>query len=225
MNAKLDLKEITLLAMTSIKIPETIHALEFSSKYINYAAIKLITHEKPADIPDNIEYCYIPYIKNIDDYSYKMIYMLSSYIDTKYVLIVQYDGFVINPASWRDEFLDYDYIGAPFPLPIDSFSYRDHCGQIIRVGNGGFSLRSKFLIDLPNVLGLEWRPYHGFYSEDGFICAMNRHIYEANGCKFAPLEIAKYFSHETEIPEIRNIEPFGFHNNYLIADALRRRKY
>ena len=66
-------------------------------------------------------------------------------------------------------------------------------------------------MDLPNKLGLEWKSFHGFYNEDGFICAMNRHIYEENGIKYAPLEVAKYFSHEAPIPEINGITPFGFH--------------
>ncbi len=54
-------------------------------------------------------------------------------------------------------------------------------------------------------------PCIGDINEDGFICAMNRHIYEENGIKYAPLEVAKYFSHEAPIPEINGITPFGFH--------------
>lgn len=211
MKDKLKLNDITLVAMTSVKLPETVRALQLSSKNIDYAAVKLITHENPNNLPRHIEYCNIPQITSIDQYSYDMIYNLGRYIDTPYALVVQYDGYVVNPHCWRDEFLSYDYIGAPFPLPTDNFSYRDINGNIFRVGNGGFSLRSKKLIDLPNVLNLEWKPFHGFYNEDGFICAMNRHIYEANGCKFAPIEVAKYFSHETNIPEIAGITPFGYH--------------
>jgi len=124
--------------------------------------------------------------------------------------LVHADGFVVNPSAWRDEFLDYDYIGAPWPLPKDDFSYRDINGKIFRVGNS-VSLRSKRLLDLPIKLNLPWEPYHGFYNEDGFICGKNRHIYEANGMRFAPLDVAKYFSHETMIPEVRNIKPFAFH--------------
>ena len=143
-----------------------------------------------------------------------MVYKLSEYIHTDFALIIQSDGYVINPDSWRDEFLEYDYIGAPFKLPTDNFSYRDIYGKIFRVGNGGFSLRSKKLIELANKLNLEWKPFHGFYNEDGFICAMNRHIYEENGCKFAPLHVAKYFSHESDIPENQGLSTFGFHGKW-----------
>lgn len=211
MKEKITLDNITLVAMTSVKVPETIRALQMSSKNISYAAVKLITHSQPEDLPNHIQYCHIPQITSIDQYSYDMIYNLGKYIETDYALVIQYDGYVVNPHCWKEEFLKYDYIGAPFPLPRDSFSYRDANNNIFRVGNGGFSLRSKKLIDLPNLLKMEWKPFHGFYNEDGFICAMNRHIYEANGCKFAPIEVAKYFSHETNIPEIAGIMPFGFH--------------
>ena len=30
---------------------------------------------------------------------------LNNYIDTDFVLIVQHDGFIINPSSWNDDFL------------------------------------------------------------------------------------------------------------------------
>lgn len=209
--------------MSSVNIDKTIKAIECSCNGINYGSVKLITDKIPEKIPDYIEVCYIEEISNIDEYSYNMIYKLSDYIDTEFALIIQSDGYVINPTSWRDEFLEYDYIGAPFAIPNDNFSYRDFNGNIFRVGNGGFSLRSKKLIDLPNKLNLEWKPFHGFYNEDGFICAMNRHIYEQNGCKFAPIDIAKYFSHETDISEIQGIIPFGFHgkNSKYCNDTLR----
>jgi hypothetical protein len=200
--------------MSSIDINETISALLRSSQNITFGGIKLVTHECPINLPSKIEYCYIDRIKSLDEYSYNMIYNLENYINTDYALIVQADGYVINSDSWKDEFFEYDYIGAPFNLPKDAFSYRDIYGNIFRVGNGGFSLRSKKLIKLANELKLPWQSFHGFYNEDGFICAMNRHIYEEHGCKIAPLDVAKYFSHEAEIPEIQGIDPFGFHGKW-----------
>lgn len=216
MKEKINLDNVTLIAMTSVKIPETIRALQLSSKNVNYAKIKLITHSKPDSLPVNIEYCHIPQINSIDQYSYDMIYNLGKYVDTDFALTIQYDGYVVNPHCWKKDFLNYDYIGAPWPEPKDPISYRDENGKVHRVGNGGFSLRSKRLIELPNVLNLEWKAYRNFYNEDGYICVLYRDIYEKNGCKFAPIEVAKYFSHETNIPEISGITPFGFHGKNSI---------
>lgn len=207
----IELDNVTLVSMSSVDIEKTIQALEYSCNSIKYNSVKLISHEIPENLPSYIKFCFINKISNIDEYSYNMIYKLGEYIDTEFALIVQSDGYVINPSSWKNMFLEYDYVGAPFPIPKDNFSYRDINDNIFRVGNGGFSLRSKKLIDLPNKLNLEWKPFHGIYNEDGFICAMNRHIYERNGCKFAPIDVAKYFSHETFIEEINGIIPFGFH--------------
>ena len=36
-------------------------------------------------------------------------------------------------------------------------------------------------------------------------------VVEAAGMRIAPLEVAKYFAHETMIPEIEGITPFAFH--------------
>jgi hypothetical protein len=54
--------------------------------------------------------------------------------------------------------------------------------ELIRCGNS-VSLRSKRLIDLPVKLNMEWKAFHGYYNEDGYICVNNRHIYKENGMK------------------------------------------
>lgn len=208
MSEKLKLSEITLVSVACVRVDETILALELSSKNIEFGAIKLLSHE-------SINHSFIECIKidRLDYIGYNrfIIYELYKYIDTKFALIIQDDGFIKNPDSWRNEFLEYDYIGAPFALPQDNFSMRDQWGNLFRVGNGGFSLRSKRILEIATEKNLEWRPFHGFWNEDGFFCVNNRHVYEQEGMKFAPLEVAKYFSHEAKIPEIEGIIPFGFH--------------
>ena len=210
----INLENVTLVSMSSVNIESTIIAMGNSCEGVKYGDIKFISHERPNYFPDNFNFCLIDKINSVDQYSYNMIYKLIDYIDTEFALIIQSDGYVINPSSWRDEFLQYDYIGAPWDIPKDDFSFRDPFGNIIRVGNGGFSLRSRKILSAPNMLNLEWKPYFGFYNEDGFLTCHNRHLLEENGCKFAPLDVAKYFSHEAEIPEIQGIVPFGFHGKW-----------
>ena len=205
---KIRLPNVTLLSITSVKIQETIKSIEKSCEGIEFGDVKLLTNENvKSDLFKTIKIPKIDY----DGYSKFVVYDLHKYIETEFALIVQHDGFVTSPDKWDHSFLNYDYIGAPFPLPEDEFSYRDPFGNIIRVGNGGFSLRSKKLLELPTELNLEWKSYFGYYNEDGFFVCHNRHIFEKSGCVFAPLDVAKYFSHESRIPEIENIVPFGFH--------------
>jgi len=205
---KINLPNITLVAVSCVRVQETIKAIEKSCSGINFGSVKLITHEDAKG--DIFETVYIDPL-NYENYNRFIVFDLHKYIETEFALIIQDDGFVTSPDQWRKEFLDYDYIGAPWPLPTDDFSYRDPFGNLIRVGNGGFSLRSKKILSLPTKLNLEWRSYFGFFNEDGFFTCHNRHLFENEGCIFAPIEVAKYFSHEKSIPETEGIIPFGFH--------------
>lgn len=190
------LSQITLIALGSEKYREAQQkALDYSCRGIEFGAVKNIIQE----------------CSDIDEWNRAIIYDLNSYIDTDFCILVHPDGYIINPTAWRDEWLNYDYIGAPWPLPSDDYSFRDINGQLIRVGNS-VSLRSKRLVELAPKLHLEWKPFHGFYNEDGFICVNYRHEYLKAGMKFAPLEVAKYFSKEHELPENRGIKTFAFHS-------------
>ena len=195
-NKKLKLPNVTLAAMTSVKIYETIKALEYSMQDIEFGEVVLITHRKPFSLPEGITY------------------ELGDYIDTDYVMLVHYDGFVINPQSWRDEFFEYDYIGSPWPVPAPGTQhcYHDIYGNLCRVGNS-VSLRSKKLLEFPRKANLKWeKDEDGFYNEDIFLCCMNKHRIEEAGMKFAPVEVAKYFAHEHPVEEVLDVEaPFAFH--------------
>lgn len=207
----LDLSNVTLVAMTSIRLESHVKALQYSKKGIKFYDVKLLSDTKPENLPSDLSFEYTEKSPDIDSWCYNVIYNLPKYIHSEYMILIQDNGFIVNPSSWKEEFLNYDYIGAPWPLPIDDFSYRDINGNIVRIGNS-VSLRSKKLLDLPLKLGLKWEPFHGFYHEDGFICAQYRHIYEEQGCNFPSIDIAKYFSRETELDENINLEPFAFHN-------------
>ena len=137
---------------------------------------------------------------------------LHNYVQTDYAMLIHADGYVINPECWRDEFLSYDYIGAPWPLPTDNYSYRTPSGELVRVGNS-VSLRSKKILELPSKLGLEWRSYYGNTNEDGFLTCHNRDILKEHGCKFAPFDLALHFSKEAELPENQGLKTFAFHTH------------
>lgn len=204
------LNEVTLVIVDGVEPEKSVQVLEYSSKNIDFDDIKIISFREPENLTNNIIFHQIDKLDYIG-YNKFIIYELYKYINTNFVLLIQTDGFVVNPDAWMNEFYNYDYIGAPFPLPLDSFSYRDINGEIFRVGNGGFSFRSKKLLQIPTVLKLKWEPFHGFYNEDGFICGKNRQILIENGIKFAPLDVAKYFSREITIPENVGLNTFGFH--------------
>lgn len=193
----LNLRNITLVACGSTNIEGMKAALEASSEQIDWGAVLLVSPE--------------PQLKSIDEWNKFIVYELGDYIQTPFAMLIHPDGYVVHPESWSDMFLDYDFIGAPWPLPTDDYSYRDDKGNIVRVGNS-VSIRSQVLMRFPKQLNLEWKSYYGNTHEDGFITCHNRSILEENGCKFAPIEVAKWFSKELDIPENANVNnPFAFH--------------
>jgi hypothetical protein len=220
----LELNNVTLVAVTSVKIESHVKALEYSCKGINFGEVKLLSNIKPSYLPTYIKHEYIDKLTHPigeslgggkDQWNYFMVYKLCEYIDTEYAIIIHDDGFIVNPTSWNPEFLNYDYIGSPWFLPSDNFSYRDIDGNIIRVGNS-VGIRSKRLMCLPSKIDLEWKPFHNYWNEDGFISVNNRHIFMEHGMNFPDLNVAKSFSHGCMIPEIledvkNGVKPFMFH--------------
>ena len=138
---------------------------------------------------------------NLSQYNMLLSRDLTDHIDTKYVLIAQHDGFILNPDNWDNEFYKYDYIGAPWSAEATQ-------RPKFRVGNGGFSLRSKRLLDVcKKHFGGTWD------NEDWRICVMSRPLFESHGCEFAPIELATKFSIETHLAEFDHdiTKRFGFH--------------
>ena len=208
---KLTLPEVTLVCVATNKISESLLALKYSQKNISFAQTLFFTSNIPVNKIKNIKCIKIKPFRNIEDWGKFIVYNLFKYIQTKYILLIHADGFVVNPKSWSEKFLNYDYIGAPWPIPGNKNDYHDSFGVFHRVGNS-VSLRSKKLLEAPSKLKIKWKNEKpGLIHEDGFICVQNRRILKENGIKFAPFELACRFSRETELPENVNLAPFAFH--------------
>ncbi len=208
---KLKLPKVTLVAMTSVNVYETVKAMKYSMRSIEFGDAVFVSDKKPWYLPKDIRFSKTGRLDGIDAFNYKMVYELKDHINTEFCLVVHADGFVIHPELWRDEFLDYDYIGAPWPLPTNDYAYRDSKGEISRVGNS-VSIRSKRLLDYPSEHQLKWeKGYDDFYNEDIFLCCIHKNEMEEHGLKWAPLDVAVKFGREHMIPENAGVEPFSFH--------------
>jgi hypothetical protein len=215
----LNLDLVTILSVNTRDPELSIKAIERSCKYIKFNKAVIFTHQKIEH--EYIETIVIPKINTLQEYSYFCVKELNKYIDAEFCLFVQPDGFVTNPLMWTDEFLNYDYIGAPWDILLSRQALYN-CGHFIEdlsrvpiiVGNGGFSLRSKKImteysvLDYPNTV----------IPEDNFICVLNRGPLKNKGIKFAPVNIAKRFSLECPIDlNEKNITldaHFGFHGGH-----------
>jgi hypothetical protein len=138
----------------------------------------------------------IPKIQSIGQYSNLMLSVVTDFIETEFFIVSQFDGFILNGGCFREEFFNYDYIGAPWNSEPEHLS----------VGNGGFSWRSKKLAD---AVKKEAAGQFVEDAEDVFICKTKRSILErVYGCRFASREMAAQFSFE--FPAVSH-PTFGFH--------------
>ncbi len=71
---------------------------------IEFGEVVLVTHRKPLGLPKGITYKHTEKITNIDKFNYLMAYELGSYVNTDYIILVHYDGFIVHPEMWRNEF-------------------------------------------------------------------------------------------------------------------------
>ena len=183
-------------------IIESIENIDFESKIfispkLNSGLEKLLKDNQITHIEiEKKDYC---------QYNEFLLKYLTNYIKTNHVLIVQSDGYVVNPDMWDYNFLNFDYIGAPWPLRRQIID-----GVDIRVGNGGFSLRSKKLLDIFNIHEIDTKDPNGLCHEDVIICVHKRKELQDKGIKFAEVDVASKFSREIWCHD--SVEkPFGFH--------------
>jgi len=177
---------------------------------IDFASVKMLMPEDPQI--EGAKHVKVEPIGSLDEYSNFCLRELHRHVDTEYCLVFQDDGFVINPELWKSEFFDYDYIGAPWP-PFEPWPEPGKFDR--RVGNGGFSLRSKRLLEFT-------KEFVADRNEDIIIASTRRNEIDAAGLKIAPLEIALDFSIETSFVNTQSMQTcFGFHHRQRVTEALQ----
>ena len=194
--AMLELPDVTLCCIDTRNHALAMRALARSRDGVRFARALLLTDALPAGTaaPEGIDVVSGVDIASREAYSEFVLKSLLPHVATAYVLLVQWDGYVINPAAWDPAFLACDYIGAKW------FWHEDR----MRVGNGGFSLRSRRLLEAlldPRIVLDD--------AEDTTICRTFRPLLEReHGIRFADEALADRFSFEASYPIGR---PFGFH--------------
>ena len=198
-----ELPSVTLCAVDCLNPALALRALDICGLQCNFGDVVFLSDTASRYELDGCRMVNIPRIGSVAEYSRFVLKELGRYCNTEHLLLVQWDGYIINPHSWRPEFLEYDYIGAPWGWYQDKH----------RVGNGGFSLRSSRLLDAlldEGIVDLE--------PEDEAIGRRYRTLLEAKyGIRFAPEEVAEAFSYETISP---SGDPFGFHGLFHMWSVL-----
>lgn len=189
----LDLPQVTLIAVTSVNLEATLQSIEACQRQVRFAACKLLTHQEPARTLQGVDVIITDRITSSKQYSRFMLTDLAHHVQTSHCLVVQWDGHVVAADRWNPQFLEYDYVGAYWPQFPDGSD----------VGNGGFSLRSRRLLE-----ACRSPQFALSHPEDVAICRHNRRWLEAQGLRFAPRDLADAFAAE----RASSLDAaFGFH--------------
>jgi len=203
---KLNLPEVTLVCVDCEFVHRSVDVLDHCETMVDFAKTKLFTSLETSR--EHIEIRRIGHgdrVEGLIDYSRFMLNELVPHLDTSHFLVVQHDGWVLNPETWDPAWLQYDYIG-PLFLQED------------RVGSGGFSMRSKKLHEWLHVNArFDGQYFNGtdYVWEDGVIACGLRKKIEAAGFKFPPMEEAARFAYGGNKTHYCP-EPFGFHGFYAL---------
>ena len=219
-------KDITVVAIHGNSgIHTMLPALERTASALPGCNKLLITNEYiQTDIPQAL----IHQTQSYETYSHFVVYCLHNYIQTDYALIVQDDGWVLNADNWRNEWFNYDYVGGLTHAALDgkdlywqySWVNNPNARSLKVVQNGGFSLRSKFLLEAPSKYGITMVPQQmaELNNEDIQLCCIMRESLEGIGVQFAPWEEAMLFSVEHLSPDIHKDldlnKLFGHHSRF-----------
>ena len=212
MTERIALPAVTLVAVDGSPNPvRTAASLALSASRVKFGKVLWLSVTPcppPGFDEDDYEWIEIAPL-DLTGYNKFVLAHLHRYIATSHCLTVQNDSWVVNPDAWSDDWLQYDYIGAPWPA--------GHTGTSCRVGNSGFCLRSKKMLEATSTLpndGYVWRgnPKKGC-RDDVITCVMFRERLEQQGLRFAPAEAAARFAFELPVSEAPTLDrQFGVHH-------------
>jgi hypothetical protein len=152
---------------------------------------------------------------NIDIYnSYMKNSNLWKALDDKgytYCMVIQDDGILVNGEQLIEQFIGYDYIGAPWKDVEENKYIKDNINNEM-VGNGGFCIRN---IKIMNKICDTYidEKYHLFYHnineipEDVYFVMCTKKL---NG-NIAPFNIARKFA----VEQVFHYKPAGFHKLWM----------
>lgn len=185
------LPDVTLVAVDSVAHQLTRLALE-DALTVLIPARTIVWSDSAEALPDGAEFALHRGLASLADVARVLWHDVPERVTTSHFLIVQWDGWPVNASAWDNDFLIYDYIGAPWPWHNQ-----------LRVGNGGFSLRSTALMRAASRYDVDFDR-----AEDDALCRQFRPRLEYEGYRWAPESVAWRFA----VEHGPWTEPFGFHD-------------
>lgn len=204
---KLQLPTVTLICVDCLNTRLAIKVIEKCKEKCDFGDIKLLT-SITTEYPHAVK---IMPLHSLIAYSIFMLTRIHEYVNTPNIMIVQRDGWILNTESFDYSWLELDFIGGLYM-------------QYDLVGSGGFSLRSKKIMEKAAEIMPKWDGTQKHadeiqsglsYYEDGELTLSHKF----NQFKFATLEQAANFSQAgNRNPIYFRERPFGFHRTHQVID-------
>jgi predicted O-methyltransferase YrrM len=200
---KLRLPDVTLVMIDTQCHELARLAMEDSLREVEFGDAVIFSDE-PIEVAGT-RWVKVPKWPNIAECSHFMWYELPNHIQTKWAINIQWDSWIVDTGCWTDEFLQYDYVGAPW-------WYNDN----LNVGNG-CALRSSALMRFLQT-NKECFPL-SMSQEDHLIGRVYRAALEQKGFKWPSEKLASRFSLECTRPS-QDSRHFMFHDSFNFPFAL-----
>lgn len=217
---RLQLPDVTLVMLETREHELARMAIEDCLDKVEFGKVLILTDRMLEFSSLTLSHGVYPTFQAVDDFSSKLGWCQSMWndvpplLDTSHALLIQWDSWVCDVSQWSDEFLEYDYVGAPW-------WYKDG----LNVGNSGFCLTTTRLRRYLRANAIEYPCVSE--AEDDLLSRKYRPRLQDRGFNWAPEKLAHKFAFECcrPDPEWRS---FGFHGMFnwgevLPPDRLRKR--
>lgn len=187
---KLDLSGVTLLGVSARDVAETIEAMDRCTALASFSSVLLFSPERPTHWHGDWKPCpNFTRSRDLCPWSMTELPKFRKHF-AKHILSVHWDGFIINPSAWTNDFLRYDFIGAPLTTE-DAFCPKPESVPFLM--NNGFYLSSrKFWKCLADLRVENSDP--ACHPSDRLITGRYRAQLTALGVNFAPAAAAARFA-------------------------------
>lgn len=198
------LPQVTLVAFDGGTCLElTTLALHHSLAQVSFGEVVVCTPE-PIAMPSDARWVKTPRWRSREECQNFQFCELPELVRTDFLLLVHYDAWILDGSLWEDEFLNYDWMGAPWWYD-DGFN----------VGFGAmYSLKLlRFLAANRSRFPLRW-------PDDDTICRRYRPALEAEGFRWPSEQVASRFMLECTRPSWQS-RHFMFHDSFNFPVVLK----
>jgi hypothetical protein len=202
----IDLRKLTLLVVATRGHALTEHVIKDCLRQARFGEVLVYTDDATRFNIPGASFITVPDWNNKRDAGRFYYSEAACNLRTPYGLFMEWDAGIFNPGKWTEEFLAYDYIGAPW-----------NTREATKVGNGGFTIMSE---RFAKYLCTDHARKHSPVYTDMDVCRTQYPAFTQAGFTYAPFDVAHDFSWELVKPKSPNT--FGYHGIFNWPEMLGR---